>query len=204
MAAFWDQIKNIFGKSGEVHERQTPAAVHELISRTEEELADYEDWKNSGRKERALQFIQMEYEKDMLSKENYIGSTFYTINKPASEGFILNFNEQIFNPLEFQHYFDYLKEKILQLDYKLYSSDLRIFNRPGHVESIERHYMKPRYRFNDEKRFIQQYGNVMVTQIKKNHKPVYIQLMCNRYMDRKYTAPRPFNELIVHIFTQSA
>jgi len=200
MAGFWDQIKNIFGKSVDVHEQQTPAAVHELINRPEEELKDYESWKNSKRKDQALRFMQMEYKKDVLSEENYLGSTFYTINKPASEGFILNFNEQIFSPLEFQHFFDYLKEKILALDYKLYSSDLRIFNRPRYVESIERHYMKPRYRFNDDKHFIQQYGNIMVTQIKKDHKPVYIQLMCNRYMDRKYTAPMPFKELITHLF----
>ena len=198
MTGFWDQIKNIFSKSEAAHERQSPATVHELINRTEDERTDYENWKTSKRREDALRFTKMEY--DVLSEENYIGSTFYTISKPAAEGFILNFNEQIFSPLEFQHYFDYLKEKILVLDYKLYSSDLRIFNRPEYVESIERHYMKPRYRFNDEKRFIQQYGNVMVTQIKKNHKPVYIQLMCNRYMDRKYTAPKPFSELIGHLF----
>ncbi len=200
MAAFWEQIKKVFSKAEQTNEKKSAAVIHERIERPEDERAAYENWKKSVQKERILQFSRLEYRKEAASEDNYVGSSFYTINKPAAQGFILNFNESMFTPFEFQYYFDYLKEKTLELDYKLYSSDVRIFNRPDYVETIERHYMKPKYRINENHLFVQQYGNVMITQVKKDNKPVYLQLMCNRYQDRKYTPPEDFDHFIQHLF----
>lgn len=199
MASFKDFIDKLFGKPREAptgHSNQP--VIHEMISRSADELEAYEIWKFSSRMERVLQFTKMEYHKN-LEEENLLGATFFTFQQPAAKGFILNYRNDIFSAMEFQHYFDYLKEKILELNYKLYTSDSRSFNRKDHAETIERHYLKPKYQLDEEEKFVQQYGNIIITQIMKDDKPAYIKFMCNHYHDRKYTGHDDFYELIDHI-----
>jgi len=170
-----------------------------MVSRSGEEKAAFEIWQHSTRKDRSLSFIKSEYYNNKSEAHNMVGDTFYTIEKPSTKGFILNFRKEIFSPVEFQHYFDYLKLKILEHNYKLYTSDVRIFDRGDFVETIERHYIKPRFQVSDEDLFIQQFGNVSITHVKKDNRPVRIQFLCHMYSDRKYTVADPFDELISHI-----
>ncbi len=193
-------MQQLFGKEEEVS--KTPSrqpVVHEVIQRTHTDKDAYQRWLGSQRMQRALDFIQLEYNKNR-HEENLVGATFYHLNQPSSKGFILNYRKDMFSEKEFQYYFDYLKERVLTLDYKSYTSDLRSYDRGEYVETIERHYLKPSWRMTaDKSQLVQQYGNITITHHSKDDQPVYLKFMCHNYADRQFTDAEDFEQLIQHM-----
>ena len=59
MSDFWKKIKGLFS-SVEKSSASNPA-VHELIERSEEELKNYEAWKNSLSQRRLIDWLNGEY-----------------------------------------------------------------------------------------------------------------------------------------------
>ena len=195
MSGFKEMWNQLFGK-----EKATPSnqpVIHEVIERSETERQDYEKWKESARQAKQLTYVFDEYHKVQETK-NLIGSTFYYLDESSSKGFILNFRPDIFEPEEFQFYFDYLKERVREFDYKIYTSDVRSFVRAEYAEEIQRHYLKPRFRM-DQKQMDQQFGNITITLVRQNDQPVYIQFICHRYADRNYTEATDYRMLIEQV-----
>lgn len=195
MAGFKDVWNQLFGKGRDIPSNQP--ILHELIERTEEELKAYEGWKHSDRQSEQLEYVFAEYHKEREAK-NLLGSTFYYLDEPSSKGFMLNYQPDIFKPAEFQYYFDYLKERVQGFDYKIYTSDVRSFVREEYAEEVQRHYLKPRNRM-DQNQLDQQFGNITITLVKQNNQPVYIQFICHRYHDRNYTEATDYRNLIEQV-----
>lgn len=195
MPTFKDIWNQLFGK-GEPKPSNQPV-VHEVIERSEEEVAGYEAWKASDRHSTQLGFVYQEYHK-VQEEQNTLGSTFYYHDEPASKGFILNFRPDVFTPEDFQHYFDYLKERVREMEYRIYTSDVRSFVREEHAEEIQRHYLKPRHRRRKDQK-VQHFGNITITLVRQNDQPVYIKFMCHSYQDRNFTEATDYRELIEQV-----
>ena len=189
--SFWNQLKSIFQQAGE----SSPLAptIHELIERSPEELTDYERWKRTAGPRRLLDWISNQYqkEKDGLGSDDTIG--FLTTN--STTGFVVYFRQMNYTRAEITHFFDYLRERILTLNYRPDISDRRIFPRRDWVETQERHYLKPRIDF-DAERFDQAFGNITIQFELRDDEPHNLRLRATVYSDALYGDGLSFGGLL--------
>lgn len=196
----FDFFKNIFGESGKDNQpiiNSKKPLIHEELSRNEQEKHGFERWKLEDAKDNMVRYILQQY-KLHHQNANYDLNALLFLNTTNSKGFILRYKGISTTKSEFQYLFDYLREQILQhLYYKKYLSDIREFARKDYVETIERHYVKPRFLYDEEKQIVNQlYGNVIIEHTLYNQNPVEIKFMVNSYTDYKYTQVIPFNNLL--------
>lgn len=193
-----DKLKGAPGSPGATTPVRQPVD-HAIIERTRTFREAYSQWVDSQRMEATLQQLRNGYH-ELLAQDNHVGDLFYHLDQPSAKGFMLHFKEALFSPTEFQFYFDWLKDRMLELDYRLYTSDSRTFDRGTYVEQIDRHYLKPaNRRTEDNLRQVQQYGNVTLTLHQHDDRPQFIKFMCQHYSDRQYTVVSDFTQLMAHI-----
>lgn len=171
--------------------------TQELIERSQQEKAAYKYWKTGKHKDYLVALLRAG-----LGKEADSDLDILQLNTPKVHGFILKYAsiKSEANLKEFQYLFDYFKEQILKLNYVSYVSDVKNFVRPKHVEIIERHYLKPRFSYDEEMGLSNQlYGNVLIEHLLYNEKSIHIKFVCNVYNDRKWTTPLDFELLIQKI-----
>lgn len=188
---FWDQIKDIF-RAAESSSPTSPT-IHELIERSEEDVAAYERWKNTSGPKRLLDWLTNQYRRhlDELSTDDTLGF----LTTPSSKGFVVYFREMNYTREEITHFFHYLRERVLTLDYRPDISDRRIFPRRDWVETQERHYLKPRVDFSDVK-MNQAFGNVMIEFELRNDVPHNLRLRATVYSDAMYETGGSFGGLL--------
>jgi hypothetical protein len=176
--------------------------LEETLSRSPSEQQGYALWCESAR----LTWLQREVELAYHTKKQNEPNTFIEVHLfetlPA-QGFALTYHQEI-EEIEFQYFFDFLKEKILllknqNLPYQLYTSQRRIEDLKTYLKTTEKHYLKPAFSGNFEKMH-QLYGNILIEYIKINNKPSFIRLLANRFSDRNYEKPLPFEDLLYHLF----
>ena len=187
----FDFIKHLFKKQTS----NNVPFLQEMIQRSEKELSAYQYWKMESHKDELISFLAHQLQENDRSH-------LLVLNSPKSQGFILKYDVVGGNTSmeEFRHLFDYFKEQILQLNYVSYLSDVKNFVRKKHVEIIERHYLKPRFSYDEEKGLAdQQYGNVLIEHLLHDEKSIHIKFVCNIYNDRKWTKPLDFKDLMKKI-----
>jgi hypothetical protein len=109
-------------------------AIHELIERSPAELADYEQWKSSFILRRLLDWLADQYAIYLHDPQAIDGHTDF-LNTPSSQGFILHFHDTNYTRREATFLFDYLKERVLTLNYRTQISDTMTYTRPRWVET---------------------------------------------------------------------
>ncbi|MCB0736096.1 MAG: hypothetical protein KDC92_01190 [Bacteroidetes bacterium] len=197
MTFFKKVINQVFGGKEDPPVSNEPV-LQETIKRPLGEIAAYETWKTSAAKNYATSFIVSQYRSAQNGEENV--SVFRVLNSGSSNGFLLRRVDDI-SAIEFQHLFDYLKEKTLEFDYLPYMSDRRMFNRKDFVETVERHYLKPNWKSNTKAanatgKMYQIFGNINIELFKMNDEPTHLKFLAHHYVDHKYHEPEPFGELV--------
>ena len=187
MSFFDNVVGKIFGKQS-----SKVAFIHEQLSRTEKELAQYQAWVESEESESML----IDFDRAYHLKKKQIASQMevHLLESRYSNGFAITFN-QVFTPISFQNFFDYLKDKTLEQGYKLAQSDRRIMDKDTYEETIEKWYLKPQSADLDTSLINQRFGNIIIEKIEVNRKPNYLRFMANIYADRLYSKAQPFDEL---------
>lgn len=199
MPSIWRYFKQLFREA----EQSTPAnpAVHEWITRSEEEKADYEHWKNTLDKRRLTDWLNDQYATyQVLPQETDEAIDF--LDTPSSKGFVVYFLKTGYSKEETGYLFDYLKEQVLKLGYKTQLSDTRTYNRPDWVETVERHYLKPRKGLKKEEKIDQLFGNITIEREFRDENIHNLRLSATAYNDRLYAPPQPFKELMQGILTE--
>ena len=199
MASFWDRITALFDAAAE----STPhaPAVHEMIERDEAELADYERWKRTAARQRLFDWVTDQYALFLAGRQNDHSVSF--LDTASSKGFVVHFHETQYRREEINHFFHYLKERILALNYRTQISDRRVFSRPNWVETQERHYLKPRTRHQrrtaplERGGLDQKFGNVTVELELRDDVPWNLRLRATTYQDSLYGEPETFRALLV-------
>ncbi len=185
-------FKNLFQKQ----EKGNSPVLHELIARTDAEKHSYEVWKVNNHKDYLIGFLNKQFEAQWNNQPQESDAVFI-IHNEKTRGFIFTYEEVKATTAEFKHLFDYLKERVRVLNYKVYVSDVKHYARQNHVETIERHYLKPRLSLPDKgTKANQQYGNITIEQLLHNDKPVQIKFVSHPYSDHNYTVSLPFKELM--------
>lgn len=193
----WEYFKGLFKKSEESSPSQP--FIREAIERTEVERKDYELWKRTRARDKMLDFINEEYANFLIEPEK-LHKGIDILNTPSAKGFVLYFSDIRDNSKDFLHLFDYLKEQVLGIGYKLYMSDTRTYNKPLWVETVQRHYLKPPLKFEGETThdmiFYQRFGNIMIELLFHNDQTVNLKFKAMSYQSRNFSAVENFSDLM--------
>ena len=193
MPDFWNYIKNIF-QTAEESSSSAPL-IHELIQRSEEEKADYQHWINTLVRRQLTDWLLDQYAIYQVLPDD-VSETIDFLNTPSSKGFVIHFNKTQYSLRDVTHFFDLLKEQVRQLNYRTQISDSRTYHRPNWVETIHRHYLKPRSQFSADKKMDQAYGNIMIEMELRNEKVYNLRFRATSYQDRLFNDALAFKDLM--------
>ncbi len=192
--SYFDYIYNrLFGKSGT---SPTKVLVNEIIERSQSFVERFQAWKSSDVCADFLNDLWQSYfwQKKGVDKDPQI----LLLESTYSNGFAINY-EAKYGKTSFLYLFDYLKDQVKMLDYRLVMSRHTMQEKGDVVEMKEMHYLKPKRGFVEP--IDQKYGNVQIEYIEENDEPTRIKLIANSYPDRKYKRAEDFESLAEHIFT---
>jgi len=193
MPDVWDYFKNLF-KKAEISSPASPL-IHEMIQRSTEETNDYLFWKNTLVCHRLRAWISEQHVVFQINPDNLDEAVDF-LDTPSSKGFVIHFYKTRYNHRDVVHLFDYLKEQVLKINYRTQISDTRAYERPNWVESVQRHYLKPRSQQNEQGKFNQQFGNVMIELTFRNDQVYNLKFRATSYQDFQFSEALDFKDLI--------
>ncbi len=196
MADWWDQFKRLF-KKAETSSPSNPL-LHELIQRTPAERADLERWQETLVCRRLLDWLVDQYAVCQVDPQR-IDESIDFLNTNSSKGFVIHFYKTNYSHRDVQHFFDYLKQRMLDIGYRTQISDTRTYNRPKWIETVQRHYVKPRPNFNPEEKQHQRYGNVTIEFTQRDEAVHNLKFRATFYQDSLFHPADDFAELIQEI-----
>lgn len=192
MSFFDDVVGKLFGK-----QPSKAAYIHEVLERSEKQLANYQAWLHTEEGIDLLKEIERGY---YLKKQGMLSEIdVHLLDSKYANGFAISYNENI-GEENFRNIFDYLKEKVSENGYKIAQADRRILDKESHEETIEKWYLKPISEELEAGIVNQRFGNVLIEKIDVDRKPSYIKFMANVYQDRQYTEAEPFQDLLDKVF----
>ncbi len=189
-------IKKLFPQAQAPH--LPKVLLNEVLKRNDAYRKAYFDWLNSGDYQAVVHQIQEAYWQKRAKEEG--AWQVHLLQMPQANGFAVSYSSLV-SPKVFQYFFDFLKDRVLNMNYYLANADKKMIDKGDYVESVEKYYLKPNFDAqNIQEPFEQRYGNVAIDYILINDVPSYIKLTASIYSDRLFTKARPFDELVHHIF----
>ncbi len=198
MTNIWDFFKDFF-REAEQSSASRPI-LKECIERSPEALEAYENWKNTLACRRIIGFIAEGYAMYQSMPES-VDRALTFLNTPSSKGFAIHLPHVDFAKEDARYFFDLLKEKVLTLNYRNQLSDTRSWSEKDWVQTVERHYLKPRQNWEADKKINQQFGNITIEHILRNDSPHLLTFRATSYSDRLYADASDFHELMQAVLT---
>ncbi len=193
MTSVWDFFKNYF-KEVEDSSASNPL-VHEPIERTEKEVLALNEWRGSPECREIMAWLNDQYALwEVLPTDIDEGVDF--LDTPSSKGFAVHFHKMEKGRQNAAHLLDYLKEKMLGLNYKAQMSDSRTWAEKEAVVTVERHYLKPRTSLTANAKINQQFGNVTIELLARDNIPHDLKFRATGYHDRLYEKASDFKDLM--------
>ncbi|MCR9253515.1 MAG: hypothetical protein NXI20_24075 [bacterium] len=188
--SFFDKVyQKVFGKP----EPSKASIVHEPIKRDSKFQFYYEEWKASTNSDDLLQQIIDSYNLK-LQKEDSIPKV-HILNSPYSNGLAISYDKSV-SERDFEYLLDLFRDRILDnLGYRLEVSDRLITEKKNHIETKQKHYLKP-VRPKEEGLIPQLYGNILLEHIQVNNEPSYLRIQANTYNDQLFEKPDKFEGLL--------
>lgn len=165
-----------------------------MIRRRPEEDVDYEQWKRTLSRRRLLNWITDQYA--VFQVGGQLDESIDFLKTPSTNGFVIHFHRTQYPKREVVHFFDYLKERILLLNYRSQISDRRVFSRKDWVETQERHYLKPRNSYQEGTPIWQGFGNITVELEYRDDRIYNLRLRATSYRDALYADADSFRSLV--------
>ena len=178
--------------------KKTGLIHHEVIKRSVDYRQKLQDWIQSSDFSEVLKLVSKSYSYEQLN----LGESelkMRILDTACSNGFLIQFDTSIFSIKSFKMFFDYLAERVQEQGYKLANSDIKIQDRNDQIESVEKHYLKPKVN-QFQAPIDQKYGNVLIEHVSINDQPTHLKLMANSYSGHSYRKPYPFKNLANKLF----
>ena len=193
MAGFWDYFKSLF-KEAEQSSPSNPL-IHKLIERSDAEQEDYQHWKKTLVCRRLLDWLHDQYAISRVAP-NDIDEALDFLDTPSSKGFVVHFHKTQYSKRDVTHFFDYLKEQVAILGYRVQISDSRTYNRPNWVETVDKHYLKPRLNLAQAGQIDQKFGKIQIEILLKNAQVFNLKFRATTYQDRQFKDASSFKDLM--------
>ena len=193
MSDFWEYFKNLFNKE----EKSSPSnpLIHEVIERSDKEKEDYERWVNTLVRRRLQAWLADQYAIFRVLPAD-IDEALDFLDTPSSKGFVIYFYQTQYSLRDVTHFLDFLKDKVKTLEYRIQVSDRRTYTKNSVVETVERHYLKPRPGALDAPKLNQRYGNISIEMTLRNEQPYHLKLRATTYQDSQFKKGEDFKELM--------
>ncbi len=173
--------------------------VHEVLKRPERDQVAYEAWRNQPECKVLIQEVAQAYyyKKTNISSELAV----HLLNTAYANGFAVSYAPRV-SVKEFQHLFEFFKDQVIHMGYRVVNADRRIKDKATYVETIEKYYLKPPLHRGDIKAgsIDQLYGNVAVEYVLINDRPSYIKVQASIYSDRLYQDALHFDDFADRLF----
>ena len=191
--SLWEDFKNLFQQ--EQDSSPSNPLLHEVIKRSEEEQQAFAKWEDTLVKRRLMDWLHQQYINYLVNPKD-TEETIDFLNRTSSKGFVIYLKETGYTKSDSIFFMDYLKEKVLSNNYKTYISDSRSYTKPEYVETIQRHYLKPRINLSSTEKLKQAFGNITIELLLRNEQVVNLKFRANSYQDRKFEEASDFKELM--------
>jgi len=181
--------------------------IKESLERDTEFMAAYNKWCNYYDYRKFTDLIYNQYQLFISENDPYDLSVIRFLKGRGTNGFVLKANPDRsdgYEDYEMEYFFDYLKERILQLSYICYSSDIKHFNKDTFTETIQRHYLKPSIKVISEtepEKANQQWGNFNIELKLIDNKVRQMKFLNTWYSDHNWTKVKDFDGLIKYLFS---
>jgi len=197
--SFFDKIvKKVFPKT------DNPAvgvAVHEVLKRNNREIEEFDNWKINPVYFQLLEDVAQAYYYKKTGIQSDI--TVHLFQSAYANGFAISYLPEI-GKKQFQHLFEFFKERVLEMGYRLANADRQIIDKKSYVETREKYYMKPPLNLQQSADVLtpseQLYGNVSLEYVLTNDNPQYIKLLVSIYSDRLYKHALSYDEFVDRLF----
>ncbi|MFQ5446752.1 MAG: hypothetical protein ACE5FF_07450 [Saprospiraceae bacterium] len=199
MKDIWSHIKGLF-KSAEESSPSNPV-IHKLIERGGDESALYETWKQSPACRHLTEWVWSQYG-IWQALPDEIDEAIDFLDTPSSKGFAVHFHKTAHSRHDATHLFDYLKERVLTLPYNCQISDTRTYSQKDWVETVERHFLKPRPSHAKNTKLDQQYGNITIELLLRNDAVYNLKFRATSYNDHLYHPADNFEGLMEAVLGQ--
>lgn len=175
--------------------------IKEVIKRNSRDIELFNRWKKSSTCKELIQQIAQAYYYKKTDINDDIN--IHLFNSPYANGFAITY-QPIINKKEFQYLFDFFKDQVLSMDYKLDGSDRCTMDKGDFVEIKEKHFLKPilsrEQKTNPYILSRQLYGNILLEHVVINNTPSYIKVLANIYSDSMYEKPLEHDDFITKLF----
>ena len=175
------------------------AEVHEVLKRSERDQSAYEAWRALPECEELIREVAQAYyyKKTNISSELAV----HLLNTVYANGFAVSYSPHV-EAKTFQHLFEYFKDQVMTMDYRVVNADRRIKDKVTYVETVEKYYLKPPLHRGDiaAGSINQLYGNVAVEYVLINERPSYIKVQASVYSDRLYQDAMHFDDFTEKLF----
>ncbi|MEY3323152.1 MAG: hypothetical protein RLZZ417_2735 [Bacteroidota bacterium] len=167
---------------------------HSVIERDISFLTAYRNWFDSPQCEEECFWLIHQFELFKSLPKEVDKSLRFLINE-SSVGIQWKFkgNDSF---LKTQFFMEFFRDKIQSIGYQKQLADQRIFETLNRMETIERYYLKPPFKLNEEDKKLQQFGNIILTCSNIGEKDAEFQCLCHFFKDRQYTTAQPINHLL--------
>lgn len=167
---------------------------HSVIERDDIFLMEYRNWFDSpGCTEKSSWLInQFELYKS-LPKE--VDKSLQFLINQSSVGILWKFKDKdTFREAKF--FMEFFRDKIQSIGYQKQLADERVYESANGTETIERYYLKPPFKLDEENKKQQQFGNIILSSTRVGEKYADFQCLCHFFKDRHYTTAEPINHLL--------
>ncbi|SDX56812.1 hypothetical protein [Hymenobacter psychrophilus] len=104
-------------------------------------------------------------------------------------------------PGNFQHFFDFIRDRVLALSYQLGAADQRTLRHERYAETTQKYFLKPQPNdCTDTGRCNQRFGNVTIDLVSINGQPGFIRLANDPFADTIFTPAATFDTLVDAVF----
>jgi hypothetical protein len=198
MTNIWDYFKDFFREAQE--SSASRPIFNEILERSTDEKRAYEDWKGSLPCRRLFDLLAEQY---AIYQSNPAGvdAALTFLQTDSSNGFALHFDRLDHEKQDAPHMLDFLKEKTLALNYRPQLSNARTWSEKDWVQTVQRHYLKPRQTWAEGQKIDQRYGNITIELVLRNDKPHLLTFRATSYSDRLYVEADDFHQLMQALLT---
>jgi len=175
--------------------------IKESMVRDKEFISAYDTWKNYYDYRKFADLIFNQYLLFISENQPYDVSVIRFLKGQGTNGFILKANPDRsdgYEDHEMEFLLDFIRDKILELPYICYASDVKHFNRDTFKESIQRHYLKPSIKvksLEEPDKANQQWGNFNIELKLIDDKVRQLKFLNTWYSDSSWTKVADFNLL---------
>lgn len=191
---FWKYFIDLFSKQ-EKSSRSNPV-IHEPLVRDASFEETFDFWKHKESTTYYLKYLHRQFTLYKVDDKEYDDNMQF-LNTPSKKGIIIENKE--YHKGNLPYLFDYLRDEIKDIGYRLYMSDYKIYTKKEVVIKTERHYLKPPLSSSTLK-FKQHFGNIEIDLNYRDDKLKHLKIGVTSYNDRNFETPMDVKELYKKLF----